>query len=207
MAINAFYIFLLATVVGEFLVPFILKFFYKNYDWRKMAMSVLGCPESPVRHIYRLWLLWLGVVLTYTAFVYYEAAKPISPTLASIEFVEILAFAIGAGVLSGLFSVNEQKDSLTLSAKIHGVGAAIGFMLLLFFPLTNSILELKCGNTTVGFVKIGAFLLALTSFIFFVMSDKERFRNTFINNEGLWEQAALFFMYVPFVVDTTMELW
>ena len=121
-------------------------------------MSVLGCPESPVRHIYRLWLLWLGVVLTYTAFVYYEAAKPISPTLASIEFVEILAFAIGAGVLSGLFSVNEQKDSLTLSAKIHGVGAAIGFMLLLFFPLTNSILELKCGNTTVGFVKMGAFL-------------------------------------------------
>lgn len=42
-------------------------------------------------------------------------------------------FAVGAGLISGFFSVNESKEMVTTASKIHGVGAAIGFMTLLFF--------------------------------------------------------------------------
>lgn len=36
------------------------------------------------------------------------------------------------------------------------------------------------------------FISALVSFAFFVMSDKEKCKDTFIDNEGLWERCSLF---------------
>lgn len=55
-----FNVVLLITVIGEFLLPWILKYFYVGYDNKTMAMSVLGNPQSPVRLIYNAWLIWLG---------------------------------------------------------------------------------------------------------------------------------------------------
>ena len=203
---RVFSIVLLTTIVGEFLVPFVLKFFYKGYNWKKMPMSVLGSPQSPVKLIYRTWLIWLGIFLIFCAFRYYGDAVSASPALAAIEFVQISVFAIGAGILSGLFSVNEDKKCETLSSRIHGAGAAIGFILLAFFPLINGLYEIKLGDTAFGIVKIAAFGNCLTWFSFFVLSDKERFRNTTKNNEGLWQRLTLFFMYFPFLMDAVSGL-
>lgn len=38
------------------------------------------------------------------------------------------------------------------------------------------------------------------------MSDKEKFKDTFIDNEDLWERCALFFMYVPFIVNSIKKM-
>ena len=43
----------LAAVIIEFLLPWILKRFYLGYDSRKMAMSILGSPSSPVSSLSR----------------------------------------------------------------------------------------------------------------------------------------------------------
>lgn len=51
---------LLFTIIGEFLLPFVLEQFYTEYDGRMMSMSALGNPQSPVRLVYNLWLVWLG---------------------------------------------------------------------------------------------------------------------------------------------------
>ncbi|QNL97345.1 hypothetical protein [Treponema sp. Marseille-Q4132] len=50
------------------------------------------------------------------------------------------------------------------------------------------------------------FISALVFFAFFVMSDKEKCKDTFIDNEGLWERCSLFFMYVPFIVNSIKKL-
>ena len=50
------------------------------------------------------------------------------------------------------------------------------------------------------------FILALVFFAFFVMSDKEKCKDTSIDNEGLWERCSLFFMYVPFIVNLIKKL-
>ena len=62
---------LLITIIGEFLLPFILKRFYAGYNSRTMVMSALGSPQSPVRLIYNIWLIWLGCFLTFSAFVFF----------------------------------------------------------------------------------------------------------------------------------------
>lgn len=156
-----FYILLLITIIGEFFLPWILKHFYKNYDSRKMVMSALGSPESPVRKIYNVWLVWLGIFLVVVSFVLFSDIKKVSMVLAVLTAASVMVFAIGAGILSGIFSVNESKEVVTTASKIHGAGAAIGFMMLLFFPLLYGIVSFKTGDKMQGVVCISAFVMAL----------------------------------------------
>lgn len=194
-----FYLLLLFTIIGEFLLPLILERYYKEYDSKTMVMSALGSPQSPVRVIYNIWLMWLGSFLLFVAMVYYLTTKAEFPILSVLLFFSIGFFAVGAGLISGIFSVNKTKDIITTASKIHGLSAAIGFMTLLFFPLLNGIISFKQDNAVWDFIDIIAFVLSLVFFICFIMGDKEQFENTVLGYEGLWERLSLFFMYVPFI--------
>ena len=52
--------FLLAAAGLDLLLPFLLAPFYPGYSHRRQVMSVLGSPESPVRWVYRVWLVRWG---------------------------------------------------------------------------------------------------------------------------------------------------
>lgn len=190
---------LLITILGEFILPWILKHFYKGYNSKTMVMSVLGSPESPVRKIYNVWLIWLGSYLLLISVLMFNKINDVSGLLAVLTFISIAVFAIGAGILSGIFSVNESKEKLTAASRIHGAGSAIGFVTLLFFPLLQGITSFKSDDIICGTVCVIAFVMALLFFIFFIMGDKERFKGTVFSYEGLWERLSLFFMYVPFL--------
>ena len=190
---------LLFTIIGEFMVPWILGQFYSEYNGMIMVMSALGSPQSPVRLVYNLWLILLGGFLAYTAGAYFLSLRAKFPVLAVFMLLSIGIFAVGAGLISGFFSVNESKDIVTTASKIHGVGAAIGFMALLLFPLLNGIVAFKQNGMVEGIISISSFVLSLIFFACFVMGDKEKFQNTLLKYEGLWERLPLFCMYVPFI--------
>lgn len=190
---------LLFTIIGEFFLPLILEHFYAEYNGKITVMSALGSPKSPVRFVYNLWLVWLGGFLTFTAIVYFLSLRVKFPVLAVFILFSIGIFAVGAGLISGFFSVNESKDIVTTASKIHGVSAAIGFMALLFFPLLNGIAAFKQKDIIGGIISISSFVLSLVFFVCFVMGDKEQFQNTILKYEGLWERLTLFCMYVPFI--------
>lgn len=194
-----FSVILLTTILGEFVLPWILKHFYKGYNSKTMVMSVLGSPESPVRIIYNIWLVWLGAFLLFTSILLFEVINAVSSILAVLTLISISAFAIGAGILSGLFSVNESKEKVTAASKIHGAGSALGFMALLFFPLLWGIFSFGSGDIIQGAVCVTSFALAVLFFVFFIMGDKEKFKETVFSYAGLWERLSLFFMYVPFL--------
>ena len=145
-----FNLLLLITILGEFLLPWILKHFYKGYNSKTMVMSVLESPESSVRWIYNAWLVWLGAFLLFASVFIFKNNIAASSVLAVLIFISISAFAVGAGILSGLFSVNESKEKVTISSKILGAGSAIGFMTLLFFPLLQSILAFRSHDIIQG---------------------------------------------------------
>lgn len=198
---------LLFTIIGEFIVPWILEQFYSEYNSMKMVMSVLGSPQSPVRLVYNLWLVWLGGFLAYTAGVYFMSFRANFPVLAVFMLLSIGFFAVGAGLISGFFSVNESKYIVTTASKIHGISAAIGFMALLLFPLLNGIVSFKQNDTAEGIISISSFVLSLIFFACFVMGDKEQFQNTPLKYEGLWERLTLFCMYIPFVYKSMSNLF
>ena len=49
-------------------------------------------------------------------------------------------------------------------------------------------------------------MLALVFFALFVMSDKEEFTGTAVNNEGLWQRLNLVFMYLPLAVVALKQI-
>lgn len=171
-----------------------------------MVMSALGNSKSPVSIIYNLWLIWLGIILMVTAVIFLLFLKSKFPVLAVLVFISIGIFAIGTGLISGIFSVNESKEIVSLASKIHGICASIGFMTLLFFPLLNGIISFKQKDITQGIISMSSFILALLFFIFFIMGDKEQFQNTFLKYEGLRERFTLLFMYVPFIYKSISHL-
>ena len=115
-------------------------------------------------------------------------------------------FAVGAGILSGIFSVNEKKEDRNLASKIHGVASSLGFIALAFSPLFLSILSFGQHETILGILAAVCFALGLVCFVLFVMADKAKFKDTWIENEGLWQRLTLMCMYLPFVIVSIQEL-
>lgn len=164
-----------------------------------MTLSVLGSPESPVRVIYNIWLVWLGFFLSFTAFVFFFSKKNISMVLSILILLSILCFSIGAGLIAGFFSVNESEYDETRASKIHNTCSAVGFTTLLFFPLFNGIISFKQSYILEGIINIISFILALIFFIIFIMGKKDKFKDTMFSYEGLWERLTLLSMYIPFI--------
>ncbi len=201
-----FHSILLLTIIGEFFLPWILGRYWDGYNSKTMVMSALGSPQSPVRVIYNTWLIWLGLFLTFAAIVYFLTARKDFPILSVLLLISIGTFAVGAGLISGIFHVNENKDIVTSASTIHGISAAIGFMTFLFFPLLNGILAFKQDNFIFGVVSVISFILALIFFICFIMGDKEMFQDTILRYEGLWERLTLLCMYIPLAYKAVHNL-
>lgn len=160
-------------------------------------MSVLGNHNAPLHLVYNIWLVVFGIsLLICTISTYYIVAEA-SKVVAVLFVLVIAAYAIGGCILSGFFSVEETKSIETISAKIHGFGSVIGFLLLTFAPLLASIYFFKLDNEGMGIVSLTCFILAIGFFALFVMADKPHFQGTIIGLEGLWQRLLLLCMYFP----------
>ena len=193
------WILMITAMVGDFLVPSVLALFYKGYSHKKHVMSVLGNRESPVKILYNIWLILLGILLGISTKNIVELYDTVSHGLTNALVILMFVFAIGAGVLAGIFSVNKTKEIQTMASKIQGVGSGLGFMAMAFAPLIISILSIKQRDYVIGIISGFSFVFTLLFFIFFILSDKEKFKDTRIDNEGLWQRLSLLFMYIPFV--------
>lgn len=109
----------------------------------------------------------------------------------------MLLYGVGGMLLSGLFSVGPTKEMTTAAAKIHGTGAVVGFMALLFVPLLLGINAGMQKDIAGLLVSVTAFALAFITFVLFVLADKPKFSGTAATKKGLWQRFTLLFMYLP----------
>lgn len=193
-------ILLIIAAIGDLLIPFILAPFYKNYSHLTMVMSSLGNHSFPLSLIYNLWLIIAGIMFFLGGLRLYTIYSSISHWLSAGLFIIILFYAIGACILAGIFPVGETKELATAAQKIHGYGAALGFLFLTFAPLIIGILSIHSKSSLLGAISLLCYLLALVSFILFIMADKKDFAETIISNEGLWQRLSLLCMYTPIVL-------
>ena len=202
---TGWYAFLIA-MAGDIAVSLILPAFYKDYSIRKMSISALGNPQSPVRTPFNIWMLIEGIFFLLGIPAFCKAYFPVSKGLTVTAAVFIAVFAVGACIFTCFFSVNESKDVVTVASKIHGAGSVTGFMLFLFVPLLTARLSAMSGDTGMQWISIACFVFALVTFALFVMSDKEEFKGTVIANEGLWQRINLVFMYLPLAVIASKNI-
>ena len=194
------WLFLLTAMIGDLVVSLILSFFYKGYSNTKMSISALGNPGSPVRLPFNIWMVMEGILFLAAIPALYTFYNPVSGGITKAMSAFVAIFAVGACIFTGFFSVNETKDVVTTASKIHGAGSVIGFMLFLFVPLLLGILSFKNAEMGQGMISIVCFVVSMVFFALFVMSDKPEFKNTVIQNEGLWQRLNLVFMYLPLVI-------
>lgn len=190
----------LIAVIGDFLVCYILALFYPRYNHTKQVMSVLGCSNSPVRKVYNLWLVILGVFMIFFGVSLYVRYEDVSKPLAIMAMNILVLYGIGGCILSGIFSVSETKGMETVAERVHGIAAGVGFMSLAFMPLIVSLLYFKLNRMVIGISSIAVFVLTIVLFIVFVMSEKERFTGTVIGKSGLWQRLLLGCMYTPLLI-------
>lgn len=200
------WLFLLIAMTGDILASLFLPLFYREYNILKMSISALGNPSSPVRVPFNLWMLAEGILFLLAMPAVHRSFRPISEGIATTLIVVVAVFAIGACILTCFFSVNESREAVTVASMIHGAGSAAGFMLFLFVPLLVAILFFKAHDRTMGIMSIACFVLALLFFVLFIMSDKPDFKNTIIDNEGLWQRLNLVFMYLPLAIASCMKM-
>lgn len=188
------------VMILDFAMPFLVALPYQGYSHRMMAMSVLGCANSPLAWVYNLWTILSGAVFIWAGhvlFVHYAS----TPVLRVVLFALFVLYGIGCEIMSGLFLVNETKDVVTATSQIHGVGSVIGFIALLFAPLVMGIIQYKTGDVLCGIASIASFFLAFTAFTLFVLADKPQFEGTMIGREGLWQRISLAWMYLPIFIQ------
>lgn len=191
------WILLIIGIIGDFVVTYVLAYFYPGYSHMRQVMSVLGNPKSPVAFLYNLWLIILGVLMCISAVNFYIVYTGVSKSYAISGAIILLLFGIGAGIISGLFSVNEGKEMETKASKIHGIGAGLGFLALTFIPLVVGQIFFREGDSIFGILSIAFFILSIVLFVLFIMSEKEAFQKSIIGFSGLWQRLLLASMYIP----------
>ena len=198
---------LLIAIIGDLLVSTILSLFYKEYSIATMSISALGNPKSPVRLPFNIWMFLEGILFLLSLPVLYNRYHLISGWITIVLIAFIAVFGIGACIFTAFFSVNETKDIVTISSKIHGAGSALGFIVFLFVPLLLAMLSFIDGEIIIGVISIICFIISLVFFVLFVMSDKQEFANTVISNEGLWQRLNLIFMYLPLAIVSIQNIF
>ena len=197
---------LLIAIIGDLLVSTILSLFYKEYNIATMSISALGNPKSPVRLPFNIWMFLEGVLFLLSLPVLYNRYHLTSGWITIVLIAFIAVFGVGSCIFTAFFSVNETKDIVTISSKIHGAGSALGFIVFLFVPLLLAMLSFIDGEIIIGVISIICFIISLVFFALFVMSDKKEFANTVISNEGLWQRLNLFFMYLPLAIVSIQNI-
>lgn len=198
---------LLIAVIGDLLFSTILSCFYKDYNSIKMSISVLGNPQSPVKLPFNCWMFLEGFFFLFSLPALYNHYRSVSVWMTIVLMIIITVFAVGACIFTAFFSVNKTKSESTTSSKIHGVGSVIGFTLFLFVPLLIALLSFINGEMLIGVISVICFVLAITFFSLFVMSDKEKFADTIISSEGLWQRFNLIFMYLPLAIVSIQNIF
>ncbi len=188
---------LIVVVVGDFAVPGVLSLFYKGYSRTRMEMSELGSRGSPVRLPSSIWLVVQGVLLSLSAVNLYLRYRGTSPGTAAALMAVMLVFAAGSGFIGGLFRLHDSQEIITAGSTVHVLGAVLGFSSLVFEPLLLAALLFGEGDTLLGGVSTACTPAALTCLILFLLAKRPRVHRRIIGLIGLWERAAVAFMYLP----------
>lgn len=192
-------------LMGDLILPFLLAPTYQGYNHLTQVMSALGNPKAPLHILYNSWLVLFGISILLCNFKLYPIIAEKSSAIATMLFSIICIYAVGACILSGLFSVGETKELKTIPEKIHGYGSAIGFMFLIFAPLFIGLYFFKIPNRFLSVFSLICFAFSLLCFVFFVMADKPEHQGSIIAFEGLLQRFSLLFMYLPVIVFCITE--
>ena len=195
----------LIAFAGDFLVTIILGFFYPNYHHLELVMSELGTIKSPVAVWMNIWWVVFGILFIIFAlgFRKFFTSHKKSVLIATLL---ILLFGLGAGVGAGLFPMEPGGSETTLTGKLHGICAGIGFLAIMFVPLISLALFPRKSSSRMFWLSVIVFVVGLVSFGLFVTSEDAASGGGLLSYAGLWQRVFLLDNYVYLGVIAVMMI-
>lgn len=183
------------AMAGDFVIPWILARRYPGYSHFRDTISTLGTTGSPVKRQLTIWLIVLGVC--FLGFAVGQAIQfRVFTWRHSSYLLGIVAFGLGAGIVAGIFPEDAAGTEETPTGKVHGIGAGLGFILLLLTPLwARGMVECAAveGWNTLGFV------VGLIAFTLFLVSGKRSAHYRGLT--GLWQRLCLATLYGVLLIN------
>ncbi len=197
---NLSWIVIILTILFYFIFAYILSLFYPGYSNTKHVISLLGNPKSPVKKIFNIWFVLVGLLSLIAAINFYIVYNSTSHLLATIGGIILLVFGTSSGFLAGIFNLDEKKEFTTRASIIHGTSASIGFFFLGFLPIIIALISFKNGDNIIAISSIVCFILSIFFLILFILSEKNFFKKPIVGFNGLWQRLFLACMYYPLLL-------
>lgn len=195
-----FWYWLLGFVAVDFLTPYVLAFFYPRYQPLRQVISDLGENGSPVEATFGWLSVVAGILLLLSLPGLTTYLKRFASTKISILISLSLAiFSVGQCLLSGIFSVDRDAQTLQFSMVVHQVGSALGNVGMLGFPLLVAIVAFKFNRQRAyWFIALFVFSIACASLNGYAQAQGLIYK-------GVYQRLSMIAMYLPIVlvlVDT-----
>ncbi|MBC2035376.1 DUF998 domain-containing protein [Listeria booriae] len=193
--------FLLLGVLSDFLTPYILGLFYPEMNQMTMVMSVFGDVASPVRGAFLVWSVVSGVLFVLALPAIYETFQATSRVLAGWLAVAIGLYGIGDCIFTGLFSIDTEQSTWTLSTWVHNIGSGLGYAGFLLFPLFLILLYRKQGKARQSNIYLVLFIISLMSAGVYGLARIPTLNQVPVLDQiGFCQRVSFFLNYLPIVV-------
>ncbi|MGR1580010.1 DUF998 domain-containing protein [Thalassobius sp. S69A] len=174
---------------ADMAVPLVLGPYYPGYSHLHDTLSTLGHRHSPVFGIIAVWLVFFGVALCVLTF--WSGLRAGQDRKHRIFSAGLLAFAMGAGIVAGLFPEDLPGEAETLNGKLHGIGAGLGSLGLLAGLMAGAVAGSVAGARKLA---LGLSLVACAGFAVFLGSKGPQMY------AGLWQKLYLGAAYLAVLV-------
>lgn len=169
---------LMALSLCDLAIPYALGPFYPGFSHLHDTLSTLTAKTSPVQSLASAWLILYGILWA-IALLPLRPAR-FAPIRGWMVWGALLVWALGGGVLAGLFPEDLPGHAETLSGKLHGISAGLGSLALLF-AITG--LSLRAQHRRAALIALTA--LAWIGFALFLGSKAPQ------SFAGLWQKTWL----------------
>jgi hypothetical protein len=184
----------LMAFIGDFLVTFVLGFFYLDYNHLELVMSELGTSQSPVAFWVGLWWVVFGILIVVFA-VGFATSVASGNRWGLVAAVLIALFGLGAGVAAGVFPMDSAGEGATVAGGLHDALAGTGFCAIALVPLASLAVFRRRGTPATTWFPVGAFVLGLAVFVLFVASEDVPASAGVLAYTGLWQRLFLLIHY------------